>query len=150
MYHLFAWILCETYFSVKDTNAMIFQTILILSVNPAAKKSERLFLNIYVTIREVLCSNIGWDTSCHDWGFSWMSSVPPDNCRERTLTIPLPFPLKSYIDHYSPIRRKCNNFYIRNLNIRILLKCLFFIIKSTSNSDKNYTTLSMVSAERMT
>jgi hypothetical protein len=132
LYHLFAWILFETYFVVKDTNlTTTFQTILTLSVNPAAKTSKRLFLITSLSIREVLCSNLGWDTSCYYWDFSWMFSVPPDNCRESTLTIPLPISSKSLIDHYSAVRHKCNSFHIQNINFRILLRYLFLITEST-------------------
>jgi hypothetical protein len=52
-------------------------------------------------IREVPGSNIAPETGYSDWGFSWVSSVPPGECRIDILKRPRPLPSKFFPIHHS-------------------------------------------------
>jgi hypothetical protein len=68
-------------------------------------------VTVWFCIRKMLRSNLGRDASYPDWGFPWMSSLPPDKRRESTSRRPQSLPSKSF-----PIQR---SFYRRVLSSRM-------------------------------
>jgi hypothetical protein len=57
--------------------------ILIACVHAAGQDS--LAVTLLTRIREVPCSNLGRNTDYSDWGFSWISAVPPEKQLHSTL-----------------------------------------------------------------
>jgi hypothetical protein len=45
------------------------------------------WLTLLLHLQEVPGSNLGLETSYPDWGFSWISSVPPGKCQDSTLKL---------------------------------------------------------------
>lgn len=100
-------------------------------------------------IQDMLSSNLNQETSYHDWGFSWVCSIPPDKCLDSTfINLPsktLPIYHSSYIRHnrVSITKASLNNVQEKKqiiynwLWLIILLNtCYFLIISETLNQTK--------------
>jgi hypothetical protein len=59
-------------------------------------------LILYTYMAEVLCSsNLSWDTSYPDWGFSWLFWITPGKCQDSLWVGHDPVPSKSFPSHLS-------------------------------------------------
>jgi hypothetical protein len=90
---------------MSDTSDVCYKTVkLWLIALPPNVVVE--WLALLLRIREVPRSNLGPETGYPNWGFSWFSSVPPGECRDRSLKLshdrflPNPFQFIIQLPHF--------------------------------------------------